>query len=142
VRREERQSEADKGAHPIITAPSFTQYTMTSSTPASLRAPCCSRYSGTCSPDQHGVKAPGRPNRITLRPAQRSARLTLTMSLKPWSSSMLGILSPTATNAGGVAASRQRQGEASANRASNLTCGWHSAAGLRDELLARSCERL
>ena len=84
-------------AQAAMTAPSLTQYTSTSSIPCALSLSCCSRYPGTCVEDHVGVKAPGRPTRMTFLPFTRSARLTFTPSepAKPWSSSMAGILEPT-----------------------------------------------
>ena len=59
-----------------MTAPSFTQKTMTSSTPAALRAAWCSKYPGICTDDQVGVYAPGRPIKIRVLPCEYSKTFT------------------------------------------------------------------
>mmetsp|Transcript_148056 Transcript_148056/g.258251 ORF Transcript_148056/g.258251 Transcript_148056/m.258251 type:complete len:250 (+) Transcript_148056:225-974(+) len=82
-------------AQPFITAASLTQYTMISATPFSFSSDARDRYSGTCTEDQHGVKAPGRPMMITFFSFKRSSMLIFSGG-KPKSSSTSGNLDPTA----------------------------------------------
>mmetsp|Transcript_7375 Transcript_7375/g.17825 ORF Transcript_7375/g.17825 Transcript_7375/m.17825 type:complete len:220 (-) Transcript_7375:219-878(-) len=70
-------------AQAAMTAPSFTQYTMMSSTPRALRSPCFARYPGTWRLDQVGVKAPGRPITRTFLPSRRSSR-AMVAGGNPW----------------------------------------------------------
>ena len=55
VERQQRPSAPWSFCHAVITAPSLTQKTITSSTPAALRAAWCSKYPGICTEDQVGV---------------------------------------------------------------------------------------
>mmetsp|Transcript_26634 Transcript_26634/g.57980 ORF Transcript_26634/g.57980 Transcript_26634/m.57980 type:complete len:210 (+) Transcript_26634:234-863(+) len=63
-------------AQAVMTAPSFTQYTNTSSIPAALRASWPLRYPGTWHVDHVGVNAPGRPTTMVFLPFRRSGMFT------------------------------------------------------------------
>ena len=76
-------------AQAIITAPSFTQNTSTSSIPAALRASWPLRYPGTWHVDHVGVNAPGRPTTRVFLPFRRSGMFTFSGG-KPKSSDTLG----------------------------------------------------
>ena len=82
-------------AQAFMTAPSFTQYTSTSSIPAALRASWPLRSPGTWHVDHVGVKAPGRLTRMVFLPFRRSGMFTFSGG-KPWSTETLGKALPTA----------------------------------------------
>ena len=64
-------------AHASMTAASFTQYTITSSTPSSFNEASCCRYPGTCTVDHVGVKAAGRPVKVMGKPQKKGSTLRI-----------------------------------------------------------------